>query len=162
MSVEIYEVLALAARYWFLALGAMILLLSFFVMRGEKKTRQRNIVRLPDAGYIGQLVIMSDHPNLPMGTVVKMGKEGEMGAVRMCDAVLDVPGVAGRHCIWQYREKTGIELTLFPGCGLTLNGTRYTFRGAKKAVLIHDSILEIGEMKGRFQMFAGVEEVVHE
>ena len=160
MSVEIYEVLALAARYWFLALSAMILLLSFFVMRGEKQVRRRNVGRLPDAGYIGQVVILSDHPNLPMGTVLKMGREGEMGAIRMCDTVLDAPGVANCHCTWRYRENTGMELTLFRGCSLTVNGTRYTFRGAKKPVLVHDSILEIGEVKARFQMFAGVEEVV--
>ena len=74
--------------------------------------------------------------------------------------VLDAPGVANCHCTWRYRENTGMELTLFRGCSLTVNGTRYTFRGAKKPVLVHDSILEIGEVKARFQMFAGVEEVV--
>ena len=70
MSKELYEVLSLAARYLFSLLGMLIVLRSFFWLFSDHSERRRLRRRLPNAGLIGEMVVLSGGAGLREGEVV--------------------------------------------------------------------------------------------
>lgn len=79
MSADSYELLALAMRYWFSGLGVLIVLRfagRFFRERGE---RLRALRSLPDAGFVGEIVDLSNGRSYPLA------EEGVIGSGRHCD-----------------------------------------------------------------------------
>ena len=58
MPDEIYEIIALAARYWFLFLMVLIAWRSYRWYARDRKKYKKRLKLLPDAGYIGELVVV--------------------------------------------------------------------------------------------------------
>lgn len=58
MGSDVYEVISLAARYWFTFLGVLIVWRSFRWLRKDRKAKHRRLKQLPDAGMVGELVVL--------------------------------------------------------------------------------------------------------
>lgn len=68
MPSEIYEVVAQGARYWFVFLMALIVWRSYRWYRRDRKQRKKRLRLLPDAGYVGEMVILSGGGELERGS----------------------------------------------------------------------------------------------
>ena len=55
MPSQIYEILSLMMRYWFAALGVLIVLRAFWWLWKDHRSREKKRRSLPDAGSIGNL-----------------------------------------------------------------------------------------------------------
>ena len=97
MPEDIYEVLALGLRYWFVLLGGLMVWRSFAWLRKDRRAQHRRLRRLPDAGMVGELVVRRGSGELPEGTVLPVPREGVLGYLRTCDLVVPVEGVASKH-----------------------------------------------------------------
>lgn len=53
MPSQIYEILSLMMRYWFAALGVLIVLRAFWWLWKDHRSREKKRRSLPDAGSIG-------------------------------------------------------------------------------------------------------------
>ena len=159
MSDEVYEVVAHAMRYWFVALGALIVLRSFLWLRKDRKVRHRRLRSLPDAGMIGEWLVESGSRELPEGVAVPMPREGVLGGTRSCDLYVPVWGVAKTHLYFRYSRKKG--LTLIPAYRqhCQINDVPVTWRSVRKqpVSLHHGDVLTVGEAVLRLRMFAGLE-----
>ena len=82
MPDEIYEIISLAARYWFALLGLLIVWRSFSWLRKDRRAKHRRLRQLPDAGMIGELVVLHGSDELPEGTAIPVPREGVLGFVR--------------------------------------------------------------------------------
>ena len=60
MPSQIYEILSLMMRYWFAALGVLIVLRAFWWLWKDHRSREKKRRSLPDAGSIGEFVVESD------------------------------------------------------------------------------------------------------
>ena len=111
MPVEIYEIVALAARFWFLFLMVLIVWRSYRWYARERRQRKKRLRLLPDAGYIGEFVVMQGAGDLERGQVLSVPFEGTLGYVRSNDLCIPVPGVASRHLWFSYDDRRGLVMT---------------------------------------------------
>ena len=58
LPAEVYELVAQAARYWFLFLMAIIVWRSYRWYRRDRRQAKKRLRLLPDAGYVGEMVVL--------------------------------------------------------------------------------------------------------
>jgi len=156
MPVEIYEIVALAARFWFLFLMVLIVWRSYRWYARERRQRKKRLRLLPDAGYIGEFVVMQGAGDLEKGQVLSVPFEGTLGYVRSNDLCIPVPGVAGRHLWFSYDSKQGLVLTPIGRNDFAVDETTLE-ENPQGLCMAHGSRLFIGDCVLRLRMFAGYE-----
>ena len=107
MPSQIYEILSLMMRYWFAALGVLIVLRAFWWLWKDHRSREKKRRSLPDAGSIGEFVVESDCAALPQDTLLPVPADGTLGSVRSCDIVVPARGVSPRHLDVMFRNGYG-------------------------------------------------------
>lgn len=158
MPDDIYEVLALGLRYWFVLLGVLMVWRSFVWLRKDRRAQHRRLRRLPDAGMVGEMVVRRGSKELPEGTVLPVPREGVLGYLRTCDLVVPVEGVAGKHVDFSFEEGVGLLLRPWRGVTCRVEGEELTARSRpKENPLCHGDTLEVGEAALRLRLFAGLE-----
>ncbi|MBP3650463.1 MAG: hypothetical protein J6K73_11850 [Clostridia bacterium] len=156
MPVEIYEIVALAARFWFLFLMVLIVWRSYRWYARERRQRKKRLRLLPDAGYIGELVVIQGAGDLEKGQVLSVPFEGTLGYVRSNDLCIPAPGVASRHLWFSYDEQQGLVMT--PVGKNDFSVDQVTIGESPDGLcMAHGSRLYIGECELRLRMFAGYE-----
>lgn len=156
MPAEIYEIVALAARFWFLFLMALIVWRSYRWYARERRQRKKRLRLLPDAGYIGEFVVLQGADDLKEGEVLSVPFEGTLGFVRSNDLCVPVPGVATRHLWFSYDERRGLKLTALGRNDFSVD-EKTIGEEPKGLCMVHGSRLYIGECELRLRMFAGYE-----
>ncbi len=157
MPDEVYEVVSQAARYWFLFLMALIVWRSFRWLRRDRRQRKKRQRLLPDAGYVGELVVLRGSDELPEGLALPISGEGVLGCLRGDDVYVPVRGVAKRHLWYEYDEENGIRVQPYRHCGVEVDEKSLT-GGRSHAYLTHGSRLSVGDAVLRLRMFAGFEQ----
>lgn len=158
MPENIYEIISLGARYWFALLGVLIVWRAFSWLRKDRRAKHRRLRQLPDAGMIGEMVVLQGSDELPEGTALPIPRAGVLGFVRSCDVVVPVAGVAARHIDFVFQDGKG--LLLFPLRKQTccVDDIELTHRSkTKKHPMCHGSRLQVGEAVLRLRLFAGLD-----
>ena len=156
MPSQLYEILAQGASYWFAFLGVVIVWRSFAWLRKDGRARRKRVRQLPDAGLIGEMVVVQGAGELPEGTALPLPLEGVMGSLRLCDVFLPVEGAAGKHLTFRFIKGKGLVIEPWPHQRVWVDGEEYTHRG-KHPIMLHGSRLQIGQVVLRMRLFMGVE-----
>ena len=157
MPDSVYEVVAQAARYWFLFLMVLIVWRSYRWLARDRKQRRKRLRLLPDAGFVGELVVLSGSDELPAGLALPVSREGVLGSVRGDDLYVPVRGVAKRHLWYVFEEEHGLRVQPLGRRAAQVDGAALEGRHAR-AYLAHGSRLRVGEAELRLRMFAGFEQ----
>ena len=158
MPSQIYEILSLMMRYWFAALGVLIVLRAFWWLWKDHRSREKKRRSLPDAGSIGEFVVESDCAALPQDTLLPVPADGTLGSVRSCDIVVPARGVSPRHLDVMFRNGYGLYIIPWRGCSCIVDGeTVASRRDGMAHPLQHNSILEVGQARLRLRVFAGLD-----
>ena len=162
MPDDLYEILSLGMRYWFLLLGALIVWRSFRWLRKDRREKHRRLRQLPDAGMIGELVVLVGSDELPEGTAIPVPREGVLGFLRTCDVVVPVPGVAGHHIDFSFQNGKGLLMTPWRGQTCQVDADELTHRSrGSRFPMHHGSRLFVGDAVLRLRLFAGLETTAH-
>lgn len=162
MPDDLFEILSLGMRYWFLLLGALIVWRSFRWLRKDRREKHRRLRQLPDAGMIGELVVLVGSDELPEGTAIPVPREGVLGYLRTCDVVVPVPGVAGHHIDFSFQDGKGLLITPWRGQTCQVDADELTHRSrASRYPMHHGSRLFVGDAVLRLRLFAGLETSAH-
>ena len=156
MPDEVYEVVAQAARYWFLFLMALIAWRSYRWLARDRKQRRKRLKLLPDAGFVGELVVLKGNRDLAEGLALPIAHEGILGSVRADDVYVPVPGVAKRHLWFRFDEENGVMIQPFGNRTVLVDG-RPPEDKRGRAYLTHGTRIQVGEAELRLRMFAGFE-----
>ena len=156
MPTEIYEVVAQGARYWFLFLMALIAWRSYRWLAKDRKQRRKRARLLPDAGFVGEMVVLKGNDLLPRGDVLPVPTEGTLGYARMNDLCVPVKDVLKRQCWLSYDQEEGLLVEPCMGCRVTVDGQPRTGR-RDPLYMAHGSRLTVGEAELRLRLFAGYE-----
>lgn len=158
MPAEIYEVAALAARFWFLFLMVVIVWRSYRWYARDRRLRKKRLKELPDAGYIGEFVVMQSIGGLEKGTMFSVPFEGFLGSLRTNDIPLEAEeaGVAPRHLWFRYDRVHGLCLTPLDGNEFTVDQTPIADQ-PEGLYVSHGSWLYVGNVVLRLRMFEGYE-----
>lgn len=158
MPEKIYEIISLAARYWFALLGVVIVLQSFTWLRRDRREKHRRLRQLPDAGMIGEMVVIAGSDELPEGASLPVPREGSLGYLRTCDVVVPVEGVAHQHCDFTFIPGKGLHIYPRSGQSVLVDGeTVQRRKHSKQHPMHHGSRLEVGEAVLRLRVFVGLE-----
>lgn len=156
MPDEIYEIIALAARYWFLFLMVLIVWRSYRWFTRDRKKYKKRLKLLPDAGYIGELVVVQGNDITPPKTCFLVNREGVLGYLRNNDVCVPVDGIANRHLWYSFDETDGLRVEPLRGRMIVADGEELIGR-RRHAFLCHGSMLQVGQAKLRLRMFSGFE-----
>ncbi len=156
MPDELYEIIALAARYWFLLLMVLIAWRSYRWYARDRKKNKRRLKLLPDAGYIGELVVTQGDELVKKGTCLPVSREGVLGYLRSNDVCVPMGGIANRHLWYSFDDADGLQVEPFRGRRIVADGMELTGK-RMHAFLSHGSMLQIGEAEMRLRMFSGFE-----
>ena len=158
MPQDIYSILALACRYWFAFLGVLIVWRSFSWLRKDRRLKHKRLKTLPDAGMIGELVVLQGSDELPEDSYLPVPREGVLGCLRTCDLVVPVDGVARQHLDFAFQDGQGLLMIPRRGCSCMIDGELITGRPAAKAFpMRHGSLLSVGDAILKLRLFAGLD-----
>lgn len=147
-----YEVLAFAMRYWFLFLIAVIIWRSIRWLKKDGRKSARLHRRLPDAGHVGEWVIISSgESKLKAGHVLPISREGWLGSAGACDVCVRDRGIPARAARF-FLKRDGLHLLPQKRDLLIVDGELVQ----REAVLRHGATLQAGNTVLQLRMFAGV------
>ena len=158
MPEEIYEVVAQGARYWFLFLMALIAWRSYRWYRRDRRQRKKRLRLLPDAGFVGEMVVLEGGAALKPGTALPVPREGTLGLLRTNDLCVPVQGVAKRHLWFCFEDGQGLRIEPMGRNGAEVDGQACEDR-RHALCMAHGSRLTVGEAVLRLRLFAGFESV---
>ena len=156
MPEELYEILAQGASYWFAFLGVVIVWRSFAWLRKDGRLRRKRVRQLPDAGLVGEMVVILGNEALPEGTLLPLPLEGVLGSLRSCDIQVPAQGVAGKHLTFRFHRGKGLVIEPWLHQTVWVDGEEYGHRG-RHPLMCHGSRLQVGEIMLRMRLFMGVE-----
>ena len=96
-------------RYWFLLLMAIIVWRSFRWYRRDRRQAKKRLKLLPDAGFVGEMVVIEGGEALKRGQALPLPREGTLGTLRTNDLCVPVEGVARRHLWFRFDEDEGLR-----------------------------------------------------
>lgn len=156
MPAEIYEVVAQGARYWFVFLMALIVWRSYRWYHRDRRQRKKRLRMLPDAGYIGEMVVIRGGAELERGSVLPVPREGTLGYLRTNDLCVPVRGVGNRHLWFRFDDGEGLMVEPYRGRQVSVDGEAFQSR-REPLYMAHGSRLYAGEAELRLRLFAGFE-----
>jgi len=142
MSQNVYELIALAARYFFAALMVLIVLRAWRLTIVDSR-RAQTLRRLsPETGLSGELIVMEGDQQARRGMRYPVIREGMIGSTRRADIRIRHSSVRRRHAWFQL---TDAGLAVRAHTGATLRDRRG--RPVKEIVLKDGGVLTIGRVK---------------
>ena len=158
MPQDLYAIAALACRYWFAFLGVLIVWRSFSWLRKDRRLTHKRLKTLPDAGLIGELVVLQGSNDLPEDSFLPVPREGVMGFLRTCDVAVPVGGVARQHLDFVFVEGQGLVVTPRHGLHCMVDGELISRRrDATDFPMRHGSLLTVGDAILKLRLFAGLD-----
>ena len=158
VSPEIYKVITQASRYLFAFFALMLLLFALSWLYDERRKRRERLRYLPEAGNIGEMVVIAGSDQLPVDTWFPIPREGILGSLRSCDLVVPCPGVHARHLAFSWQDGTGLIIKPFPGCETFVDGVSLiTAEKSEMPVMVHGSCLQVGSAVLRLQLLSALE-----
>lgn len=158
MPSQIYEVVAQGARYWFLFLMVLIAWRSWRWYRRDKRKMKKRLRLLPDAGYVGEMVVTEGGGVLKNGAVLPVPWEGTLGSLRTNDLCLPAAGIGRRHLWFRFDEGRGLMVEPLGKKPFTMDGAAFVSRRTP-LYMAHGSRLQVGDVQLRLRLFAGFESV---
>lgn len=157
VSPEIYQVISQASRWLFAFFALMLLIFAFSWHHAEQRERRERFRKLPGAGTIGELVVLSGSEELAPDTWFPVPREGVLGSLRSCDLVVPCPGVSSQHLDFSWQDGTGLLIRPRLGCEVLVDGIPVSRRGTyADAPLMHGSVLQVGSAVLRLQLFSAL------
>jgi len=160
MPDNVYEVLAQGARYWFLFWMALIAWRSWRWYRKDRRAAKKRLKLLPDAGFVGEMVIIDGGEDIARGTVYPVPREGTLGTARTNDLCIPADGVERRHLWFRFDDRKGLMVEPFGKHPVHVDGEDFQSR-RHPLYMAHGSWLIVGGVQMRLRLFAGFESVGH-
>ncbi len=120
MSDGLYEILALAARYFFAVLFLLIVLRAWRVTVRDSRRASKLRRWSPQTGLSGELVVLEGEGRARHGMRYPVIREGTLGSARSADIRVRHPSVRPKHARFELTDE-GLSLTAISGAKL-VNG----------------------------------------
>ena len=158
MSDQLYEVLSLSFRYLFALLGVLIVLRAFFWLLSDRLEKRARLQKIPYAGTIGELVVLSGDRDLPEGQSIPVPWEGILGSVRSADLYVPCEGIRRSHLSFSFEPSHGLLIHPLSGCEVQVNGALLNCHSRpEESPMTHGSFLQVGSALLRLRVFAGLD-----
>jgi hypothetical protein len=151
MDKSMYELIAYVMRYWFGVLMLVILWRAVHWIRYEADVKAIEKKMLPDAGFIGEWVVLYGADKMEEGTMLNAPGDGFLGSGRTCDVRIPVKGLPKRAARFYFR-RDGLHLLPYKEGTIKVDGRPVR----QEAVLRHGATLSVEGIVLQFRLFAGI------
>ena len=142
MSQNVYELIALAARYCFAALMVLIVLRAWRLTIVDSR-RAQTLRRLsPETGLSGELIVMEGDQQARRGMRYPVIREGMIGSARRADIRIRHSSVRRRHAWFQLTDE---GLSIRAHAGAPMRDRRG--KPVKEIVLKDGGVISIGRVR---------------
>ena len=142
MSQNVYELIALAARYCFAALMVLIVLRAWRLTIVDSR-RAQTLRRLsPETGLSGELIVMEGDQQARRGMRYPVIREGMIGSARRADIRIRHSSVRRRHAWFQLTDE---GLSIRAHAGALMRDRRG--KPVKEIVLKDGGVISIGRVR---------------
>lgn len=155
MSQELYSILALGARYWFLLLLLLIVWRAYVWFRKDMQAWQNYVKAVPSSGMVGEIIVLRGDEKLPTGKQIILPREGLLGYSRICDVQLPSTSISKRQLYFRLEENKGLYIKSLHQRPIVVDGEPLPKKG-KSSYLFHGSKLEIGGYLLQFFFYSGL------
>lgn len=156
MPGEAYELIARGARYWFLFLMLLIVWRTYSWYRKDKRNLKKRMKLLPDAGFVGELVVIDGAGAVENGKAYPVPHEGTLGVSRSNDVYLPCKLLGKTHLWFRFEDGRGLVIRPVGSNPFNVDGTDWK-HGGEELVMLHGSRLYVGDMELRLRLFYGFE-----
>ena len=145
-------------RYWYIALGILIVVQTFLWLYRDHREKHQKLKKLPDAGMIGEMVVLYGCEGMAEGTALPVPWEGMMGSAGFCDIVAPAKGMARVQLYFSFKKNRGLKIEPARGQECYVDGVHLKDRHqpSSDGWMVHGSILQVGECVFRLRLFAGL------
>ena len=147
MAPETYEILSLFMRYVFALMGFIILWRAYRWLRKDQRYYRSEMKRLPDAGFVGEMVDLDSEQVFPLP------REGVIGSGRQADIIVNGRGARRRMADLTFVEGKGLRIEPLCRGQFYLDGEAFT----RPVYALHGSVLRIQNTYFKVRLFAGLE-----
>ena len=124
MSDELYELLALSARYFFAILMGLIAFRAISITIKDSRRAGKLRRWAPETGLSGELVVLEESERVRRGMRYPVIREGIIGSSRAADIRIRNSSIRRRHAHFELRED-GVRIRAYGAAGLfTEDGDR--------------------------------------
>ena len=146
MPDNLYQLLALAARAFFILLAGLVALRASLGLLGQHRARKKLLRQLPDAGMVGEMRDIESDKSYPLP------REGVLGGGRGCD--IRLKGLRRRQVTFAYVPGKGILLAPCHRRSATwLDGIPLS----RRAYALHGALLRVNGYTLCIRLFAGLD-----
>ena len=147
MAPDTYEILSLFMRYVFVLMGFIILWRAYRGLRKDQRYYRSEMKRLPDAGFVGEMVDLDSEQVFPLP------REGVIGSGRQADIVVNGRGARRRMADLTFVDGKGLRIQPLCRGRFYLDGEAFT----RPVYALHGSVLRIQNTYFKVRLFAGLE-----
>ena len=145
------QVLSLLFGYVSAAIILLIVLLALRKYASDRALWRRVRRELPQAGAVGQLVVLDGGRRLRLGEEIRVPYEGTMGASHSCDVCIPARKVHMRSAFF-WMENDGLHMVALHRDGFVVDDV--PVEPGDEAVLRHGAVLRVGEAKLSLSLYS--------
>lgn len=145
------QVLSLLFGYVSAAIILLIVLLALRKYASDRALWRRVRRELPQAGAVGQLVVLCGGRRLRLGEEIPVPYEGTMGASHSCDVCIPARKVHMRSAFF-WMENDGLHMVALHRDGFLVDDV--PVEPGDEAVLRHGAVLRVGEAKLALSLYS--------
>ena len=145
------QVLSLLFGYVSAAIILLIVLLALRKYASDRALWRRVRRELPQAGAVGQLVVLDGGRRLRLGEEISVPYEGTMGASHSCDVCIPARKVHMRSAFF-WMENDGLHMVALHRDGFLADDV--PVEPGDEAVLRHGAVLRVGEAKLALSLYS--------
>ena len=145
------QVLSLLFGYVSAAIILLIVLLALRKYASDRALWRRVRRELPQAGAVGQLVVLDGGRRLRLGEEIPVPYEGTMGASHSCDVCIPARKVHMRSAFF-WMENDGLHMVALHRDGFLADDV--PVEPGDEAVLRHGAVLRVGEAKLSLSLYS--------
>ena len=145
------QVLSLLFGYVSAAIILLIVLLALRKYASDRALWRRVRRELPQAGAVGQLVVLCGGRRLGAGEEIRVPYEGTMGASHSCDVCIPARKVHMRSAFF-WMENDGLHMVALHRDGFLADDV--PVEPGDEAVLRHGAVLRVGEAKLALSLYS--------
>lgn len=154
MSQELYTILSLAARYFFVFMLLIILIRAYIWLRKDNNTLKQFKKSLLSAGVVGEARIIIANSNNSIGDVLPVYREGIIGSSKNCDLRLNSEHIRKRQIYYRLDEGLGLYTEPLHNGDISINAFNID-KNTRNAYIINGSVLKIADIAVQIFFYPG-------
>lgn len=154
MSQQLYTIVSLSARYFFVAMLFIIVIRSYIWLRRDNAAFKKYRDSIAAAGVVGEAKVLFGNSEIQTGQRFEIYREGIIGRSKNCDMRVLSKYIAKRQLYYRLDEGMGLYVEPLHSGDISINAFKID-KKTRNAYIINGSILKLADISLQFFFYPG-------